>query len=192
MHDIPKWKKKNYKTPSSALCISLLVSFPKLFGGAVNGSTASLTPSLSVTRSCRGGEWMCGQSSRALLTAAILKGSGKQRKWGEARLFAWKWKEIKIFVFGISYLGIFKFVTIFKHHCTFKSSLVLLSENWEASENSCAGNYVNRVTDMPGIFLWAEEASGRYAKKKKMGQLGMYEKAWRRRGIGESGIHEKR
>lgn len=36
---------------------------------------------------------------------------------------------------------------------------------------------------MPEIFLWAEEESGRYAKKKKMGQLGMREKAWRQRGI---------
>lgn len=38
---------------------------------------------------------------------------------------------------------------------------------------------------MPEIFLWAEEESGRYAKKKKMGQFGMREKAWRRRRIGE-------
>jgi len=34
---------------------------------------------------------------------------------------------------------------------------------------------------MPEIFLWAEEESGRYAEKKKTGQLGMCEKAWRRR-----------
>lgn len=33
------------------------------------------------------------------------------------------------------------------------------------------------------IFLWAEEESGRYAKKKKTAQLGMCEKAWRRTGI---------
>lgn len=38
-------------------------------------------------------------------------------------------------------------------------------ENQEASENSCAGNYINRVRDMPEIFLWAEEESGRYAVK---------------------------
>ena len=38
---------------------------------------------------------------------------------------------------------------------------------------------------MPEIFLWAEEESGRYAKKKKMGQFGICEKAWRRRGIGQ-------
>lgn len=33
------------------------------------------------------------------------------------------------------------------------------------------------------IFLWAEEESGRYAKKKKTGQLGMCEKALRRTGV---------
>lgn len=43
--------------------------------------------------------------------------------------FVSKLKERKVFVFGISYLGIFKFVAIFKQHCTFKSSLALLLEN---------------------------------------------------------------
>lgn len=77
----------------------------------------------------------------------------------------------------MSYFCIFYFNIIFKHRCALKTDLLLL----ENQARTLVLATIQTATDMLEIFLWAEEESGRYAKKKE--QLGMCEKAWRRTGI---------